>query len=157
VAWRLQGSQCYHHPPLHPLERVQSDGAGHRIVDIGSTNGLLYQGQRIPANVPLTLADGDVIRIGDPIGGSFVTLAYANPAVARVRQVTRINLPTRSASLVIGREPGQAVLDSPQVSRRHAIIEARPDGSHVLRDLNSANGTYVNGQRIATAQEGAGL
>src|SRR5689334_4663826 len=83
--------------------RIEPEGAGHRIVDIGSTNGLLYQGQRLPAHAPLSLADGDIIRIGDPIGGSFVTLSYINPAAARAPQVARIDLPAPGASLVIGR------------------------------------------------------
>jgi EmrB/QacA subfamily drug resistance transporter len=50
----------------------------------------------------------------------------------------------------IGREPecDLQVLDS-EVSRRHAKITIR-DGSAVIDDLNSANGTYVNGERIVS-------
>jgi ABC transport system ATP-binding/permease protein len=50
---------------------------------------------------------------------------------------------------VIGRLPTQAhfVLEHAQVSRRHAQI--RVDGGRVrLRDLGSANGTFVNGRRL---------
>jgi len=39
------------------------------------------------------------------------------------------------------------VLDHPTVSRRHARISLR-HGRPVLRDLNSRNGTFVNGQRV---------
>lgn len=39
------------------------------------------------------------------------------------------------------------VLPKRQVSRYHAQIE-RDDGGYVLRDLNSKNGTYVNGEKV---------
>jgi hypothetical protein len=35
------------------------------------------------------------------------------------------------------------------VSSRHAILTIHPDGSMILRDIGSANGTMVNGQDIA--------
>jgi DNA-binding NtrC family response regulator len=39
------------------------------------------------------------------------------------------------------------VLTDPTVSRRHAIIEERPNG-YVLRDLDSTNGTFLDGVRV---------
>jgi pSer/pThr/pTyr-binding forkhead associated (FHA) protein len=54
---------------------------------------------------------------------------------------------TISGTLVFGREAGNdVVVESTQVSRRHAEIEATPEG-YLLSDL-STNGTFVNGQRI---------
>jgi len=51
-------------------------------------------------------------------------------------------------AIVIGRTSEQLALSDVSSSRRHA--ELRPaNGSWVLSDLNSSNGTYVNGQRIA--------
>jgi pSer/pThr/pTyr-binding forkhead associated (FHA) protein len=41
---------------------IEFDGTSYFIVDLGSTNGLEYQGQRIARKM---LADGDVIRICD--------------------------------------------------------------------------------------------
>src|SRR6185437_14364292 len=50
-------------------------------------------------------------------------------------------------TLVFGRDAGSdVVVGGTDVSRRHAEIEATPDG-YVLNDL-SVNGTYVNGERI---------
>lgn len=46
-----------------------------------------------------------------------------------------------------GRECG-IVLHDPKVARRHAALEAR-NGSVVVTDLGSKDGTWVNGQRIA--------
>jgi hypothetical protein len=55
-----------------------------------------------------------------------------------------------------GRHPDSDVfLDDVTVSRRHAEI-ARVPGGHVVRDVGSLNGTYVNNERIeeATLQPG---
>lgn len=43
------------------------------------------------------------------------------------------------------------VLQSAQVSRRHAAI-VRNDGQFWLQDLNSSNGTFLNGERITTVE-----
>jgi pSer/pThr/pTyr-binding forkhead associated (FHA) protein len=50
--------------------------------------------------------------------------------------------------LTIGREPhNQVVIDDRSVSREHAAIT--PVGNdHILEDLGSANGTFVNGTRV---------
>ena len=51
----------------------------------------------------------------------------------------------------IGRdESNQLRLGDRQVSRKHAIIAAHPEGGFVLSDLGSANGTFVNGRRLVT-------
>jgi two-component system, cell cycle response regulator len=50
---------------------------------------------------------------------------------------------------VIGRKQGCGIrLDDDGVSRRHCSVEVTDEGL-VLRDLQSANGTYVAGERIA--------
>ena len=50
--------------------------------------------------------------------------------------------------LGVGRDPtNQIVIDDPAVSREHAAIV--PVGNdHILEDLKSANGTFVNGKRM---------
>jgi S1-C subfamily serine protease len=42
----------------------------------------------------------------------------------------------------------ELTLEDGEASRRHAVLRPQPDGSTVLEDLGSTNGTYVNGQRI---------
>ena len=49
--------------------------------------------------------------------------------------------------LVIGRGEADIVLNSRDISRRHARVSRKPDGV-VLEDLGSANGTYLNGTMI---------
>lgn len=67
-----------------------------------------------------------------------------------------------TGEMVLGRDPNscQIVLDSnvhSMVSRRHAVIRPSqtPDGrtSFLVCDLNSANGTYLNGQILQGCQE----
>ncbi len=67
-----------------------------------------------------------------------------------------------SKEVVIGRDPScQVVLDAMtyrMVSRRHAVVRPLSDSpdskfSWLLCDLNSANGTYLNGQRLQGCQE----
>jgi ABC-type multidrug transport system ATPase subunit len=55
--------------------------------------------------------------------------------------------------LTVGRQvmSGQVTLDHPNVSLRHAVFEI-VDGATVLRDLGSANGTFVNGERLRGAR-----
>ncbi len=53
---------------------------------------------------------------------------------------------------LLGRDPAAvATFDDPQVSRRHALITVR-GGVVEVRDLDSANGTYVNGERVMAAE-----
>ncbi len=50
---------------------------------------------------------------------------------------------------IVGRDPDiEIFLNSPGVSRRHAIIAPAREGWSI-EDLASANGTFVNGRRIA--------
>ncbi|MBZ5710182.1 ATP-binding cassette domain-containing protein [Nannocystis pusilla] len=126
--------------------RVEADLQGHRIVDLGGGNGLLFRGRRVRSHV---FNDGDVIRIADPVTGNFVSLTYqdigkraqAQPAAP----VQRCAL--ERPAVTIGRESCDLVLPSLQVSRRHATIRAFDKG-HELTDHGSANGTFVNGVRV---------
>jgi putative serine protease PepD len=53
---------------------------------------------------------------------------------------------------VIGRVKGcDLVLRDSKVSREHAYVSVRPDGRLDLHDLDSANGTFVNGQQVDNA------
>ncbi|MER3416161.1 MAG: hypothetical protein C4297_08140 [Gemmataceae bacterium] len=52
---------------------------------------------------------------------------------------------------ILGRQAdADCRLDAPEVSRRHACIRKEAAG-YVLYDLGSSNGTYVNGQRVASS------
>jgi len=49
--------------------------------------------------------------------------------------------------VAIGRQDGDLVVEDPEVSRRHAVLR-RSGASVVVEDLDSTNGTFVNGERI---------
>ena len=66
----------------------------------------------------------------------------------------QVTEPGRSARVVtlsepveVGRDCEGIVLDDPTTSRRHLVLEPQADGV-VARDLGSANGTFVEGDRI---------
>lgn len=130
---------------------VEYSGGAYRIVDRGSRNGTFVNGQRINTH---DLQDGDIVRIGDTRGNSVSLIFYAGQAP----QATTSEPFDLAAydTLTIGRDPDcDLTLDSPVVSRRHARLE-RAGLAHVLIDLGSTNGTYVNSQRINRRELSAG-
>jgi hypothetical protein len=97
-------------------------------------------GKNARQNAFLRLVSGNGAAIGSELGYALL----ANREVA------------------IGRDPTcQIVLDAIKyrmVSRRHAVVRPlspSPDGGNtwVICDLNSANGTYLNGERLEGCQE----
>jgi pSer/pThr/pTyr-binding forkhead associated (FHA) protein len=54
--------------------------------------------------------------------------------------------------IMIGRAPlNQIVIDDPTVSAQHAVL-LRTGDSYSLKDLNSTNGTQINGDFVADAE-----
>ncbi|HKF58552.1 MAG TPA: FhaA domain-containing protein, partial [Blastocatellia bacterium] len=65
----------------------------------------------------------------------------------------RVDLVRKGAPAYIGRAAGNTIrLDDPSISRVHCSIALRGDGQLVISDLDSANGTFVNGQVVNTAE-----
>jgi class 3 adenylate cyclase len=84
-------------------------------------------------------------------------LEYDNPVPSLVVKEGPLNgreLNVES-QLVLGRGDADVVIDDPEISRRHALIRADGDFFEI-EDLDSLNGTWVNGQRIAMTRVGAG-
>jgi len=119
-------------------------------VDQGSTNGTFVNGRRVQSAV---LRDGDILRIGDPQGNSVsLTFRAAGTAMAPTPVPGTIRIGATAwgmkTSLVIGRSPQADIhLPAPVVSRQHARLDHTPQG-HIITDLHSTNGTFVNGQRL---------
>ncbi|MFO0970390.1 MAG: FHA domain-containing protein, partial [Gemmataceae bacterium] len=57
-------------------------------------------------------------------------------------------LPLRERAVIGRLGESEIPLNSLEVSRRHAVISAAAGGGHILEDLGSSNGTYVNGTRV---------
>ncbi|MBN1179403.1 MAG: FHA domain-containing protein [Anaerolineae bacterium] len=130
--------------------RLDKEETGWQYTDLDSTNGTYVNGERVTS---VTLKDGDIIRIGD-LHGNSVSLTF------RVSGSGDVTMPTPSAirmgstalgmrgTLLVGRDPKSDVhIDAPTVSWHHARLEQTASG-HVLVDLNSTNGTFVNGERL---------
>jgi ABC-type multidrug transport system ATPase subunit len=78
-----------------------------------------------------------------------VTLLFQWPAEAALRSLSRSIAFGEQNRLQIGRDPANDVhLDAPTVSRFHALVE-RLGQRYRVKDLDSANGTYVNEVRIS--------
>ena len=63
-----------------------------------------------------------------------------------------VEIALSASELVLGRDQSADVtLDDPQISRRHVRLTAA-QGGLVVHDLESTNGTYVNGERVTAAE-----
>lgn len=125
----------YHHA------RLRQVGNTYEISDLGSRNGLLWQGECISER---KLADGDVIQIGEELTLTFLVI----PSTQVAAKVSPLELRGRTL-ITLGRDPtNDTVIDHPVVSRFHAKIEL-VEGTWTIDDLDSSNDTYVNGRPIS--------
>src|SRR2546421_5371739 len=115
-----------------------------------TTNGLLYQGRRIPGNEPFRkpLERGDIFRIGDD-HGTLVTLTYNDGSAAAQDIALAIRpIPLGAPQISLGRHPNNTVvLNHPQVSAYHARLQQVQGGYRII-DVGSTNGVYVNARRV---------
>jgi hypothetical protein len=82
--------------------------------------------------------------------------------IAFPQDVAPQRMPAEAAELRIGRvDAGPNGADAPQItgaandpalSRRHAVLRRRADGTYAIEDLGSTNGTEVNGRLIAAGE-----
>ncbi|HET7295095.1 MAG TPA: FHA domain-containing protein, partial [Vicinamibacteria bacterium] len=108
-----------------------------------------------PADVPdfgtvvLTKEEAAVVAEGPDFG----TVVAPNASLVRQEPDGTAGPAYHLGMLVtIGRTPDNEIsIELPEVSRRHARLTFS-EGGYVLQDLNSNNGTYVNGERTAEAR-----
>lgn len=134
-----------------------------------SRNGTFVNGHRVQQ---VQLQDGDQLRIGQNIMLIHLTsssgtdfLRSRDTAPHRIPPVIEliphivvkgledgVTQPFGDEKITIGRRTdNQVVLDADNISRNHVSIE-RLDGRYFVRDLDSANGTYLNEQKIDLAE-----
>ncbi|MGH9837509.1 MAG: FHA domain-containing protein [Blastocatellia bacterium] len=140
------------------------------VLQDASRNGTFLNGNRIQQ---AQLKDGDQIRVGQNIllvnlssgftthgvKGKMTTPHNAPPVIELNPHIVVKGLEpgvTQSFSeprLTIGRrEDNRVVLEADNISRHHATVERRDD-HYAVRDLGSANGTWLNDRRIEAAGE----
>ena len=126
---------------------------GFFIRDLNSTNGTLVNNQLLQPEQDYAIGNESIIRIGDDNFGISVGFTFYNPSesansVIGFMQAAQATQLAQVKMLLIGRlENCDIVLDSPEVSRRHAMIKQIGE-AYTLEDLDSSNGTYVNNERI---------
>ncbi|MFE9423218.1 FHA domain-containing protein [Kitasatospora sp. NPDC006697] len=151
-----------HHALLHVYD-------GHwELDDLQSTNGTYLGGHRVSH---LDLGPDSRLRFGSPGDGPEVELTLAPaaaPQAARPTALTAITgsyrpptnvypLPERARTVRIGRShDNDLVVDDLAVSRHHAELATGPDGTQQITDLESHNGTYLNGRAVRSASMGPG-
>jgi hypothetical protein len=78
----------------------------------------------------------------------------SNPSARPWLDISGDRYPLLGSLTTLGRdETADIVIDDPGVSRRHSEIRVTTDGPHLvtsIRDLNSTNGTFVNGERVSS-------
>ncbi len=136
--------------------RLDISGAASTVMDLKSTNGTQLNGATIPTSTPTIIKPGDILRIGD-LTGNWVSLAVQGKEGEVVRSLSlgKLDL-SEIKEILIGRDPECYLpLNHPTVSFHHAQIFSQ-NGSLAIRDLNSTNGTFVNGKRIAVVPLSSG-
>jgi pSer/pThr/pTyr-binding forkhead associated (FHA) protein/subtilisin family serine protease len=112
------------------------------LEDLGSANGTRVNGERVDYAV---LKPGDHVRLGD------VELVYRTAETQRAGawlELGSARHPVSPRGVTLGRSSDNDIhLSDSLVSRKHARIELQ-GGLFTIIDLDSANGTFVNGQRI---------
>jgi membrane fusion protein (multidrug efflux system) len=148
----------------------------YKIVDLNSTNGISVNSQRVQEHL---IANGDSVEIGVYTLGLSIPqeetpktrmMSMADmapkPEAAKSTEPPRVLYLNRligkggerslkmaeGVEYSIGRSPGaDIVVDDAQCSGRHALVFLRGDRCTV-RDLDSANGTFVNGEQVNQAE-----
>ncbi|MGZ9234313.1 MAG: FHA domain-containing protein, partial [Anaerolineales bacterium] len=125
------------------LEKV--DGGYQLLASSDAKNPFYFEGRELEG--PRILQHGDILRIGSLDPGMMVTLTYEVPG-AEAEGIQQDIVFGQKTLIQIGRDPGNdVVLPSPSVSRFHAQVE-RVSQRYRVEDLQSANGTFVNGERV---------
>ncbi len=141
--------------------RLTLDQRGLSVEDLASANGVRVNESRIDAAT--ALKPGDVVGIGDfrlhvrtggPPKGVRSLFLTLEGIVDPVRDQT-FEITSRTTLVGRGAECGLVVADE-SVSRAHARLLVRPDGTVVVEDADATNGVFVNDRQIRVWQLGDG-
>ena len=134
--------------PPHYARLRRLPAGGYRWETIADAPRPRLRGKPAPAAFDLRGEDEILI----PLRGALnVRLLYHLPSGAALSTREGEILFGNRDVLTIGRAPdNDVVLDSPVVSRHHAIVR-REGERFFLRDLHTPNGTFVNGRRVGRA------
>jgi ABC-type multidrug transport system ATPase subunit len=137
------------YPGVEPRHaRLMQEGSSYRIFDMTGKKSVLVNGQYADN---LVLKDGAIIRLQNAEGEG-ITITYSNPVERALgtASVGRMYL-FEQLPFTFGRDPkGSVKIEAMAVSWKHAQI-TEEGGKHILADLGSTNGTFVNDRKISGA------
>ncbi|MCW6004809.1 DUF151 domain-containing protein [Micromonospora sp. CPCC 205371] len=115
--------------------------SAYRLVDLDETTQM--------EAIHMGAADGGAAPAAAPLAGAAILRIRQGPGAGAVFMLD-------ADMVTCGRDGGnEIVLDGATVSRKHAEFH-RQGAGYTVSDLDSLNGTYVNGERVTTAALTAG-
>jgi pSer/pThr/pTyr-binding forkhead associated (FHA) protein len=90
---------------------------------------------------PQLLAEDDGLKL--PPGCSVVLTILSGPAKGSAHTLER-------PRVILGRKGADIAMEDKEISRHHCLLEVREDVIH-LKDLDSTNGTFFEGERVRAA------
>ncbi len=118
---------------------IEKTASGKYLIKDTSTNGT-YVNERL-VNGPVFISENDKISIGKHIFSIKTSQSVPIPEISLREKLQKKNI------LIIGRVDADIIIKDILVSRKHAEISF--DGqSYWVKDLNSTNGTFLNGENI---------
>ncbi|MEW5721973.1 MAG: FHA domain-containing protein, partial [Thermodesulfobacteriota bacterium] len=130
----------------HEHARLYREAGRWLLEDLQSTNGTYVNDRANPIALEYITEDDTIFFGSYKISGRRL-LGLKKDAVLGRLDPRPITITERET--ILGRDPQVTIhLDYPQVSWHHAMLVRLEDGGFLLQDLNSSNGTYVNGRRV---------
>lgn len=144
-------------PPEAPQGRLpqSSDGGGTALAEKLPVGAVNFHKQRISGTTlsgrpqqETEMLQPQAVSRGFTAATEVLTVWEAPPYLIRSGAV-RQTIPLTQAAMVLGRQEDlvDTVVEDPTVGRMHAELRFE-NGRHGIRDMNSKNGTFINGQRL---------
>lgn len=140
--------------------RFFTNGERLHVEDLGSQNGVFVGGARLAGTSEVR--PGPAIEVGE----FKIRIKKADPRAVVAATGVDVNVAAEGRLKGLGDEAGQALalprergfvgrdperelcIDNDSVSRKHAEVRLEAGTVHVVVDLASSNGTFVNGERL---------
>lgn len=137
--------------------RLTLDERGLIVEDLASANGVRVNDSRVEGVA--FLKAGDVLRVGDfrlhvrtgPLPGGARSVLFTLRGLGGEVRDRAFEVTERTTLVGRGAECGLVLMDE-SVSRVHARIVVRPDGTAVVEDLGATNGVFVNDRSVRVWQ-----